>query len=261
MSEVKKRANVLLEEAAHGSRQEIEGTLRDLGLSGYASQAFAALVRLPHATAGDLIARTGIPDSKIYYAMDELAERGLVAVQTGKPKRYRAVPPKDAASRLQRMLDERHERERASVTRVAALLEPLRSSATTSTTDLAYVVKGLSNVIARAQAMVASARRELVVLASDEAFLRKIEHDLVNASRRRVKVKLAVPDIRLERELEKAAEVRAIVCNCLVLVADGQQVLTITRLGDGSAYGITSADETLVRLGLEYWDSPRCCVC
>ena len=99
------------------------------------------------------------------------------------------------------------------------------------------------------------------MLASDEAFLRKIEHDLVNASRRRVKVKLAVPDIPLERELEKAAEVRAIVCNCLVLVADGQQVLTITRLGDGSAYGITSADETLVRLGLEYWDSPRCCVC
>ncbi|HEV8595802.1 MAG TPA: helix-turn-helix domain-containing protein [Thermoplasmata archaeon] len=260
MTDVRKRANVLLEEAAGASQEDIAATLRGLGLSGYASDAFCALVRLPHATAGDLVTRTGIPDSKIYYALGELADKGLVAVQAGKPKTYRAVSPKDAAARLGRILDEKYERERTAVTRVAALLEPLQSAAKTPSTDLAYVVKGLSNVVARAQAMVASARKEIVVLASDEGFLRKLEADLVKASARRVKVKLAVPDIPLPKELQKAAEVREIVCSCLVLVADGAQVLTVTRLADGSAYGITSTDETLVRLGLEYWDSPRCCV-
>ena len=260
MSEARRRANVLLEEAAQGSRQEIAASLRALGLSGYAAGAFATLARLSHATAGDLISRTGIPDSKIYYALEELADRGLVAVQPGKPKTYRAVPPKDAASHLRRLLEARHERERAAVTRVVSLLEPLQSAAKTPTTDLAYVVKGLANVVARAQAMIAASRRELVVLASDEAFFRKLEADLLKAVRRRVNVKLAVPDFPLEKELAKAAEVRAIVCSCLVLVADGEQVLTVTRLDDGSAYGITSTDETLVRLGVEYWDSPRCCV-
>jgi hypothetical protein len=29
---------------------------------------------------------------------------------------------------------------------------------------------------------------------------------------------------------------------------------------DGDAYAITSTDPTLVRLGLDYWESPRCCV-
>lgn len=260
MSEVRKRANVLLEEAASASRDQLGATLRGLGLSGYAADALSALVRLPEATAGDLVARTGIPDSKIYYALDELAEKGLVAVQPGKPKTYRAVPPKDAAVRLRQTLEEKHERERSVVTRAVALLEPLQSAAKTPTMDLAYVVKGLSNVIARAQAMVASARKEIVVLASDEGFLRKLEPELVKASRRHVNVKLAVPDLPLEKELQKSAEIREIVCSCLVLVADGEQVLTVTRLGDGSAYGITSTDETLVRLGLEYWESPRCCV-
>jgi len=260
MSEVKARANVLLEEAAKGKREEIAAALRGLGLSGYAADAFCALVRLPEATAGDLVGRTGIPDSKIYYALDELAERGLVAVQAGKPKTYRAVPPRQVEARLSKMLEERHERERASVTRVAALLEPLQSAAKSPSTDIAYVVKGLSNVLGRAQAMIASARREVVVLASDERFFRKLEADLTRAARRRVAVKLAVPDIEVDKELARVAELRAIVCTCLILVVDGQQVLTVSGTDSESPYGITSTDETLVRLGLEYWESPRCCV-
>jgi len=60
--------------------------------------------------------------------------------------------------------------------------------------------------------------------------------------------------------LEKAAEVREVVCSVLILIVDGQQVLTVSAADEDGAYGITSTDETLVRLGLEYWDSPRCCV-
>src|SRR5438128_2591156 len=76
----------------------------------------------------------------------------------------------------------------------------------------------------------------------------------------RVRVKLAIPDIQVERDLEKAAEVRSIVCNCLLIIVDAQQVLTMTRTLDGDAYAITSTDPTLVQLGLDYWASPRCCV-
>jgi sugar-specific transcriptional regulator TrmB len=259
MSEVKARANVLLEEVAASRQVEIAATLRDLGLTGYAADAFCALVRLPEATAGDLVTKTGIPDSKIYSALDELVERGLVAVQPGKPKIYRAVPAKDIAAQLVRMLETKYERERSDVTRIASLLEPLQSAARSPTMDLAYVVKGLPNVLARAQAMIASARREVVVLASEEKFFRKLEPDLVRAARRRVKLKLAVPEISLEKDLARIAEIREIACNCMILVADGQQVLTVSGTDSESPYGITSTDETLVRLGLEYWESPRCC--
>src|SRR2546427_3248277 len=96
MSEARKRANALLEEAALNTKGEIAATLRELGLSGYAADAFCALVRLPQATAGDLVAKTGILDSKIYYALDELAEKGLVAVQAGEPQTDPAGAPEEA---------------------------------------------------------------------------------------------------------------------------------------------------------------------
>src|SRR5688572_9641658 len=108
MSEVKARANVLLDEAATPSLGEIAGTLRELGVSGHAADAFCALVRVPQATAGDLVLKTGIADSKIYYALDELAERGLIEVQAGKPKTYRAVPAREAEARLGRILEAKH---------------------------------------------------------------------------------------------------------------------------------------------------------
>lgn len=260
MTEGKKRANVLLEEAAKGSLGEIAASLRDLGFGGYAADAFCALVRVPGATAGDLVAKTGIPDSKIYYALEELAERGLVEVQAGKPKTYRTVPPKEAAVRLQKLLEDKYDRERAAVTRLSSLLEPLRSAARTPTTDLAYIVKGLPNVLARAESLIDSSRKEVVVLASDAAMYRALEPAILRAARRRVKVRLAVPDIELPKELERSADIRSIVCSCVIAIADREQVLTVTRTSADSAYGITSTDETLVALGLEYWDSPRCCV-
>ena len=260
MTEVRTRANVLLEEAARSSTQEIAATLRELGMGGYASDTFCALVRLPQATAGDLVLKTGIPDSKIYYALDELAEKGLIEVQAGKPKTYRAVPAREAEARLAKVLDVRHERERGAVKRVSALIEPLRAATKSPSTDLAFIVKGLPNVVARAQAMIGSARREVVVLASDETFFRKLEADLAKAGRRRVKLRIAVPDIAIDKDLEKSAELRSIVCSCMILVVDRQQVLTVTRTTEEGAYGITSTDETLVRLGMEYWESPRCCV-
>ncbi len=260
MSEVKARANVLLEEAARPSMEEIGATLRGLGLGGYAADAFCALVRTSEATAGDLVRRTGIPDSKIYYALEELAEKGLVEVQAGKPKTFRAVPTREAEARLARIVESRAERERGAVKRIAGLLEPLRAATKSPTTDLAFIVKGFPNVVSRAKSLIASARREIVALASDERFFRKIEPDLAKAARRRVRMKVAVPDIEVDRDLRRIAEVRSIVCACMILVVDGQQVLTITRTSDEEAYGITSTDETLVRLGIEYWESPRCCV-
>jgi len=153
----------------------------------------------------------------------------------------------------------RYERERGAVQRVSALLEPLRAATRSPTTDIAYIVKGIPNVLARARAMIESARRELIVLISDEAFFRKLEPDLVKVARRKVKLKLAVP-MPIGPDLERFAEVRSIVCSCMILVVDDQQVLTVTRTSGDDAYGITSTDETLVRLGTEYWESPRCCV-
>lgn len=259
MSEAKVRAGALMQEALAPSLARLRGTLRELGVGGNASDAFCALVRLPAATAGELVQKTGIPDSKIYYALAELVDKGLAEVQPGKPKTYRIVPMKEVELRLSEIIQGEYDRQRAAVVRFSSVLEPLRTATKAPSTDVAYIVKGLPNVVSRANALIAAARKEVVVLAYDESVFRKLEDQLIRSVRKRVRLRLAIPPIAISRELEKVAEIRSIVCNCLLIVADAEQVLTISRTPDGDAYAITSTDPTLVQLGLDYWESPRCC--
>lgn len=259
MTEADVRANLLLEEAAKGARSEILSSLRELGLSGYASSVLYALARVTQATAADLVAQTAIPDSKIYYALRELVETGLAEVQEGKPKMYRMVSGTEVGARLEQLLTSRYDRQRTAVSRVASLLEPLRSGARSPAMDLAYVVKGEANVLARADSLITSAQREIILLSSEEAFLRKLEPGLVRAAGRGVQVRLAIPDAPADRDLAMRAEVRSIVCACRILVVDGEQILTVNDTSAGGIYAITSTDETLVRMGRDYWESPRCC--
>ncbi|MFQ5919055.1 MAG: TrmB family transcriptional regulator [Thermoplasmata archaeon] len=259
MSEVGVRANLLLEEAAKGAREEVVSSLRELGLSGYASTLLFALARVSHATAADLVVQTGIPDSKIYYALRELVEYGLAEVQEGKPRRYAMVKSADVEARLHQLLTSRYDRQQSAVSRVASLLEPLNSGARSPTMDLAYVVKGEPNVYARAESLIASAASEIILLASKEAFLHRLEPALLKAAHRGVRLKLAIPGDPDDARLGQMAEIRAIVCSCRILVVDDQQMLTVSDTAAGGWYAITSTDETLVRLGRDYWESPRCC--
>lgn len=259
MTEAEVRGNLLLEEAAKGARGEIVSTLRELGLSGYASTVLFALARLSESTAADLVTRTGIPDSKIYYALRELVELGLIEVQEGKPRKYAMVENKQVETRLDQLLTSRYDRQRSAVARVASLFEPLRSGVRSPAMDLAYVVKGEPNVLARADSLIASAKREIILLASEEIFLRKLEPALLRAADRGVRLKLAIPGPPSDARLASMAEVRAIVCSCRILVVDGNQMMTASDTTEGGLYAITSTDDTLVRLGQDYWESPRCC--
>ena len=260
MTEAGVRANLLLEEAAEGARDEIVSSLRELGLSGHASAVLFALARVSDVTAPILVVQTGIPDSKIYYALRELVELGLVEMQESNPRRYAMVRSAEVEARLDQLLTSRYDRQRSAVSRVASLLEPLRSGARSPAMDLAYIVKGEPNVFARANALIGSARREVVLLASEEAFLHKLEQGLIQAGNRGVQLKLAIPSPPADSRLNEMAQMRAIVCSCRILVVDGEQILTVSDTAAGGLYAITSTDETLVRLGQDYWESPRCCV-
>src|SRR5947207_13453458 len=124
--------------------------------------------------------------------------------------------------RLSRMVQAEYDRRRAATGRVASLLEPLRAATKAPSMDVAFIVKGLPNIVARARALIGSARKDVVFLASDEAVFRKLEQDLVRTSRRRVRIRLAVPDVAVAKELEKAAGRRSVTSRCMRLAADAQ---------------------------------------
>jgi sugar-specific transcriptional regulator TrmB len=73
--------------------------LRKLGLSRYEAAAYAALLGEEGITPGKAARKGGIPQPRIYGALNTLVERGFAEVTLDEPKTYRAVPPTLAFAR------------------------------------------------------------------------------------------------------------------------------------------------------------------
>jgi sugar-specific transcriptional regulator TrmB len=93
------------------SAHEAVEALRNLGLPNYEARVFVALQRLGDGSAKEVAAVSDVPRSQVYGAADDLAERGLVEVVEGSPKRYRPVDLETARRYLESRLD--RERDRA----------------------------------------------------------------------------------------------------------------------------------------------------
>lgn len=73
--------------------------LRKLGLSRYEAAAYAALLGEDGITPGKAARKGGIPQPRIYGALNTLVERGFAEVTLDEPRTYRAVPPTVAFAR------------------------------------------------------------------------------------------------------------------------------------------------------------------
>ena len=89
------------------SRDQIVAHLKELELSTYEATVYATLITHPTMTASALCKETGIPDTKIYYALEGLSEKGMLTIRQGNPKIYRPNPPKEAIANLKERLTEK----------------------------------------------------------------------------------------------------------------------------------------------------------
>ena len=83
------------------SRDQIVAHLKELELSTYEATVYATLITHPTMTASALCKETGIPDTKIYYALEGLNEKGMLTIRQGNPKIYRPNPPKEAIAKVE----------------------------------------------------------------------------------------------------------------------------------------------------------------
>lgn len=67
--------------------------LTALGLSEYAARTLVALTRIDGGSARDVSEASAVPRTRVYDAVDELAERGLVSVTESHPKRFSPASP------------------------------------------------------------------------------------------------------------------------------------------------------------------------
>jgi sugar-specific transcriptional regulator TrmB len=74
--------------------------LAEIGLTQYERQALVALMVRGVADAATLCREGDVPSSKIYRAMEKLAELGLVQIQASRPRLFAALPPDAVVERV-----------------------------------------------------------------------------------------------------------------------------------------------------------------
>lgn len=244
--------------------KSVVNELRELGLSTYEAQAYVALIQNPYTSATQLCNETGIPDSKIYFALEELQKKGLVVVSEGVPRHYKALPPKQALNKLKGIITQQYEAQVGKLSQLSLALEPLYSKGEREDVELAYVVKGFDNVLARMVEVLSSARREAVVFIPSIEILERLAPHLEKIRRSGVKIKLAVPPkAHKQFDATRFGEARELTQNCMdswLVMVDGKTVISSSEWKTDRCHAILTQDPIIVAMSREYFESPRCCI-
>jgi sugar-specific transcriptional regulator TrmB len=234
--------------------------LKELELPTHEAMAYVTLLTHSDMTAGALCKETGIPDSKIYHALDGLSKKGMLIVQRGNPNNYRPVPPKEALASLKQQMTEAFNEKMMEADVLVDVLTPIYESAEKSEElEVAYIIRGQKNIINRMKALIEAARKEITIFVSVPAVLRELKEPLIKArDRRRVKLNIALTQETFEKENSKdLGDVRILYCSVGMLISDMNTLLTLSDWIDETA--MLTQDHNMIRVARDYFDNPACC--
>jgi len=228
---------------------------------------YVTLLAHPKITAGVLCNETGIPDSKIYYALEGLSKRGMLIVQKGNPNIYQPIQPKEAIANLKQQLTESLNEKVREADALVDMLTPIYESAEKSGgLEIAYIIRGQKNIINRMKALIETARKEITIFIAYPEVLKGLKESLTEAKeRRRVKLNIATTQEVFEKgSCSDLGEIRLLCCSIDqsisslgMLISDMKTLLTVSDWGEETA--MLTQDPNLIRVTRDYYDSPKCC--
>ena len=158
--------------------------LTALGLSTYAARTFVALVSLGEGTAQDVSEISDVPRTRVYDAVEELQNRGLVDVQQSSPKQFWAISTETTGRHFQQEYDHR-------VTTLTNALGTLESSTRTAEQRGVWTVTGRDTVTERVVDFISTADDEVVYMTVEELLTEEIAESLSTVSDRGASIRLA----------------------------------------------------------------------
>jgi len=242
-------------------RDRMVSRLKELELSTHEALVYVTLLTHSNMTAGMLCKETGIPDSKIYYALDGLSKKNMLMVQKGNPNVYLPIPPKGAIANLKQQLTETFNDRIKEADLLVDVLTPIYESAEKSEElEVAYIIRGQMNVINRMKALIETARKEVTVFVSHPDVLRELKEPLIKARERNVKLNIAVTQEVFQKEnLSDLGEARLLRCSLEgLLISDMNTLMTLSDWFEELA--TLTQDQNLIRVCRDYFDNPMCCV-
>lgn len=157
--------------------------LEHFGLSNYASRTFVALASLGTGTARDVSQVSEVPRTRVYDAIDELHDRGVIDIQESSPKQFWAISA-ETASRL----FEHDFQHRAETLREA--LDELEPAERQVEQHGVWTVEGQAAVTNRLLEFFASAEEEIVFMTVEDLLTDDLIKGLREAAECDVSIKL-----------------------------------------------------------------------
>jgi sugar-specific transcriptional regulator TrmB len=149
--------------------------LMGFGLTEYEARAYSALLELEVATAGKLAELARVPRTKIYGALEGLAEKRLVKLVPERPMRYVALPFSDYVDRVHADLRARSDEIESAKDEIAREFTPKGNIKMEE--DGAFVVfRGRSNVTSKLFDMITASRQSFLLMATQNSSRRVDYH-------------------------------------------------------------------------------------
>jgi sugar-specific transcriptional regulator TrmB len=234
--------------------------LKELGLTTHEALTYITLLTHPNMTANALCNETKIPDSKIYYALDNLSKKGMLTIQQSTPALYRATAPNEAITNLKQQQKEQFETKMKQADTLIAKLIPLYDSAEKpEELEIAYIIRGQKSIVNRIKTLIQNSKHEVTLFMTLPEVLKEIHPALKEAQdKRRIKLNIAVTSkIAATQNLSDLGEVKHLYCNLAMFISDMKTLVTLTNWPNQVA--LMTQDQGIIRAGRDYYDNPRCC--
>ncbi len=241
------------------AKERIVQSLKNLSLSTYEAEVYVTLLSHPSISASALCKETGISDTKIYYALDGLTEKGMLIVRNASPKIYKPVPPKEAISNLKQRLTEKFKEELKEADVLLDMLVPIYESAEKQDElEVAYIINGKNNIENKMKALISNAKKEITFFVSHPTLFKDLEPTLRETKNRRIKLNIAMTEEMLKTEnIKGLGDLRQLCCAVTLLIIDLKTLVTVTDL-KFSETAMLSQDQNLIRVARDYYENSMC---
>ncbi|NUE01306.1 TrmB family transcriptional regulator [Halorubraceae archaeon YAN] len=169
--------------------------LEALGLSAYAARTFVALTTLQCGTAQEVSEVSDVPRTRVYDAVTELKERGLVEIQQSVPKQFWAISAQTAGTKLTQEYQGRIE----TLVEMLTQIRPQHASTRAEQLEILHHTEAVEN---RIQEMLESATETIIYGIYQHPSQHVMSH-LTNATNRGVSVTIGVGPQITESTIEQ----------------------------------------------------------
>ncbi len=142
--------------------QDARKVLRELGLTGYETRAYLALLEGGVLTASQVSENAGVPYSKIYETLTSLERKGWIETEHGRPGRYYPKAPSEALATAKLQLEEKLKTWEKTI---SSELQPFYEKREIREKPDIWILRGELSTAAKLREMLEKAENELMVAA------------------------------------------------------------------------------------------------